>query len=70
MTIRLCRRAIGAAVVAALGFGASQALASPAEAAGAAACDIIKCRANCKAQGQTSGACFGDQCVCYIVAPT
>jgi hypothetical protein len=63
---RLCRRAIGAAVVATLGFGAAQATASPAEAAEAAACDVIKCRASCKAQGQTSGACFEGQCFCYI----
>jgi hypothetical protein len=67
MTItRLCRRVIGVAVVATLGFGATQALASPAEAAEAAACDVVKCRANCKAQGQTSGACFEGQCICYI----
>ncbi len=66
MVGRLCRRAVGAAVVATLGFGASQALASPASATEAAACDIVKCRANCKAQGQTSGACFEGQCICYI----
>jgi hypothetical protein len=70
MTIRLWRRAIGAAVVAALGFGGAQAMASPAEAAEAAACDRIKCTAKCRSLGQTGGACFGDQCVCYIVAPT
>jgi hypothetical protein len=63
---RLRRRVIGAAVAATLGFGASQALASPAEAAEAAACDVVKCRANCKAQGQTSGACFEGMCICYI----
>ena len=70
MTRRLRRRALGAAVVAALGFGASQALASPAEAVEAAACDRIKCTAKCRSLGQTGGACFGDQCVCYIVSPT
>ncbi len=63
MTTRLFRRAI---VAATLGFGAAQAVASPAKAADAAACDIVKCRANCKAQGQTSGACFEGQCICYI----
>ena len=63
---RIRRGALGAAVLAALGFGAAQVVAAPAQAAEAAACDIVKCRANCKAQGQTSGACFEGQCICYI----
>jgi hypothetical protein len=67
MTIeRLGRRALGAAVAVTLGFGATQAVASPAKAADAAACDVVKCRASCKAQGQTSGACFEGMCICYI----
>jgi hypothetical protein len=67
MTItRFHRRALGAMVAAALGFGASQALASPAAAERDAVCDPVKCRASCRLQGQTSGACFQDQCFCYI----
>jgi len=62
----ITRWTLAAVAAASMGFGATQALASPAEAADAAVCDVVKCRANCKAQGQTSGACFEGQCICYI----
>ena len=67
MTItRLRGRALGAMVAAALGFGATQATASPPDAERDAVCDPVTCRANCRLQGQTGGACFQDQCFCYI----
>ena len=61
------RKIVGcAAVAAALGFGAAQALAAPAEAREAAACNPATCRKDCIALGNTGGVCVQDQCACYI----
>lgn len=62
----LRRWTLAGAAMLALGFGAAQALAAPATADGAAVCYPEKCRASCKLQGQTGGACFEGQCFCYI----
>lgn len=71
MTItRLHSGALGAMVAAALGFGASQALASPAVAERDAVCDRLACPAKCRSLGYTGGGCFNGQCICYIAEPT
>ena len=66
MTMRLQRWALAAGLAAALGFGAAQAVAAPADSPAGRTCIPDKCRAACRAQGQTGGACFQDTCFCYI----
>jgi hypothetical protein len=69
MTItRLHGRALGAMVAASLGFGATQALARPAEAAEARACLKYECMAYCQSRGGT-GQCLYDTCFCRIWEP-
>jgi hypothetical protein len=54
------------ALVSALGFGASQALASPQPAkTGAAACSPSYCNSYCLRNGYAEGYCAGGQCYCY-----
>jgi hypothetical protein len=53
------------AIAAALGFGASQALATPREAE-AAACDPVICDKGCKNIGGIRGFCYNDQCLCLL----
>lgn len=49
-----------------LGFGASQALASPQPAkAAAAACSASYCNSHCLRTGYAEGYCAGGQCYCY-----
>ena len=56
--------AVGSA--AALGFGASQAMASPREAAEERACNPTGCNKQCQAQGGISGRCNNGQCLCLF----
>lgn len=58
----------GAAVAAALGFGATQALAAPAADAGAQqVCNAQLCNRICQAIGTIGGTCTPDgSCVCYL----
>ena len=59
-------RAVFALVAAsALGFGATQALASSAEAR-TAACNPRRCNLDCIATGASGGSCLGQDCACYI----
>ncbi|HEU4883867.1 MAG TPA: hypothetical protein VFT45_16525 [Longimicrobium sp.] len=62
------RRGIFAlATAAALGFGAAQAFAAPAQAAGAWACTNAQCNLDCKARGYDGGICAGSWgCACWI----
>jgi hypothetical protein len=53
-----------AAVAVALGFGASQAVAAPAEPEAAQTCSKRDCNTRCRAAGAESGSCVGGQCVC------
>jgi hypothetical protein len=57
---------MGAAVAAALGFGATQALATPAAKTDAAACSTGQCRKDCIALGNSGGVCIDGQCICFI----
>lgn len=56
---------VAAGLVAALGFGAAQALASPAQAE-ARACSAGQCRKDCIALGNSGGICIDGQCICFI----
>lgn len=53
------------ATLAALGFGAAQAFASPGETA-ARACNGGQCNRDCKARGADGGFCDQGGCICYI----
>lgn len=57
---------IAAASVAALGFGAAQALAAPAQGDDARVCQAGPCRKDCIAQGDSGGICIDGQCICFI----
>ncbi|HEV2735413.1 MAG TPA: hypothetical protein VGV85_11285 [Longimicrobiaceae bacterium] len=53
-----------AAFAGALGFGATQAVASP-DTAVARACDPVQCNRQCiRVPGQSAGSCVDGQCVC------
>lgn len=54
----------GLAVAAALVFGAAQAIAAPAEAAGAARCTEGTCNSRCVNLGYDAGTCVGATCTC------
>ena len=57
---------LGLAVVGALGFGASQALAEPAPRAAADSCETL-CNRVCRAAGFVGGFCGdGVSCSCYL----
>ena len=66
-SIRTVRRGVlGLALAGALGFGASQALASPAAAPAAPSCDTL-CNRVCQAAGFIGGFCGdGVSCSCYL----
>jgi hypothetical protein len=66
-SIRTMRRGVlGLAFTGALGFGASQALASPAAPAAAQSCDTV-CNRVCRAAGFIGGFCGdGVSCSCYL----
>lgn len=66
-SIRTVRRGVlGLAFAGALGFGASQALASPAPAAAEQSCDTV-CNRACRAAGFIGGFCGGGvSCSCYL----
>ena len=67
-TERILWRALApAALLAALGFGAAQALAAPAASAPPDTCDRRACRDYCAARG-ASGTCTGGMCICYVPA--
>lgn len=67
---RLGRWAASAAMLAVLGFGATQALASPLDARDVpAACNGGECNRFCKSIGATGGRCAADQCFCYWIIP-
>lgn len=68
MKTRWTGRALATAVAVALGFGAAQALARPAEAAQARACLKYECMAYCESRGGT-GQCLYDTCVCRVWYP-
>jgi len=53
-----------AVVAAALGFGATQALAAPREPAAAAACSNASCSWSCVKKGYDGGACINGVCTC------
>lgn len=55
-----------AALAAALGFGATQALAEPAADAAARACTPRGCNAQCQAQGGIEGRCNNGACLCLF----
>ncbi|HEX8691527.1 MAG TPA: hypothetical protein VF746_03735 [Longimicrobium sp.] len=57
---RTRRWALGAGVACALGFGAAQALATPARESPPDTCNIRQCRDAC----QGHGGCVGGMCVC------
>lgn len=62
----LLRKAVfSLALVSTLGFGASQALASPQPAKTAAACSASYCNSHCLRTGYAEGYCAGGQCYCY-----
>lgn len=55
------------AVALALGFGAAQAVASPAATGpGPALCNGVDCNAYCAARGGESRGCFNGTCICRI----
>jgi hypothetical protein len=58
-------RVFGIALVAAFGFGVSEAFATPAE-ANVQACITSRCKADCIAAGAPTGACIGGECECAI----
>jgi hypothetical protein len=63
---RVARMAGAWAVTAALGFGGTQAFASPGAAAeGAARCTDYTCNARCVKVGRAGGSCSGATCVCW-----
>jgi hypothetical protein len=54
-----------AAVTAAMGFGATEAFAKPAEQARSGPyCDPVACDAHCRSIGAESGACYTVGCLC------
>lgn len=55
----------GVTVAGALGFGATQALASPAQPANIG-CNATICSASCWAKGYQDGICLQTGCSCYI----
>lgn len=57
-----------AVVAAALGFGASQAVAEPAERGGPPRCQPRGCDVSCRAMGATRGECHEGQCLCVFVS--
>jgi hypothetical protein len=57
-----------AVMAAALGFGASQALAAPAEREGPPQCQPRGCDISCRAMGATRGECHEGQCLCVFVS--
>lgn len=59
---------LAASMLGALGFGATQALASPAEAEKAAACTQQGCNARCEAQFGpfAAGFCENGECTCAV----
>jgi hypothetical protein len=60
---------VSAVVTAALGFGASQALAEPgAERGGPPQCQPRGCDISCRAMGATRGECHDGQCLCVSVS--
>ncbi|HEX2091498.1 MAG TPA: hypothetical protein VHG28_03810 [Longimicrobiaceae bacterium] len=64
------RWAASAAMLAILGFGTTQAFASPVNPdRGAAACHPKECKDFCRSIGATGGNCFSDQCFCYWIIP-
>lgn len=64
--IRRARRwSLAALVAASLGFGATQVVAAPAEAAEAQACLKYECMAYCESRGGT-GECVYGTCFCRI----
>jgi hypothetical protein len=69
-TLNFVRAAVlPAAIAAALGFGAQQALAGPAQAESARACTIAGCTAKCQASGgpEASGKCTPQGvCICFL----
>ncbi len=56
---------LGAALVGALGFGATQALAAPGEAAQGPVCNTVDCRQLCRTLGYAEGFCSRGGCFCY-----
>ncbi|HEU0079516.1 MAG TPA: hypothetical protein VFQ76_17800 [Longimicrobiaceae bacterium] len=58
------------AVVGALGFGATQALATPDDAlrTAPAACKPAACDRSCRAMGADGGDCFDGQCLCFSIS--
>jgi hypothetical protein len=63
----LTRWTLAAMTAAALGFGASQAVASPREAETERACNPTGCNQWCRAQGGISGRCTDSgQCLCLF----
>ena len=56
---------LGAAVTGALGFGATQALASPPQPANIG-CNATVCSVSCWAKGYQDGICLQTGCSCYI----
>lgn len=62
---RMQGAALALATAAALGFGAAQALAAPAEAAGAERCTNYTCNSRCVNLGYAGGSCAGATCVCW-----
>ena len=63
-TSKLGRIAFVAAVTAAIGFGATEAFARPAEQARGPYCDPVACDAYCRSVGGESGACYAVGCLC------
>ncbi|HEX2091497.1 MAG TPA: hypothetical protein VHG28_03805 [Longimicrobiaceae bacterium] len=68
MHSRLGRWMASAGLLAILGFGATQALASPPDAQqGQRACNLGQCHSSCRAMGYDGGTCAGGMCTCYKV---
>ncbi len=65
MRSRLGATLYGLATLAALGFGATQALAEPRESA-ELACATGRCRKDCISQGNSGGVCIDGPCICFI----
>jgi hypothetical protein len=55
-----------AAVAAALGFGAVQAAASPADSPSPATCGGVDCKTYCASRGGEAVGCFNNTCICRI----
>ncbi|HEX8691526.1 MAG TPA: hypothetical protein VF746_03730 [Longimicrobium sp.] len=64
---RMLRRGLApAALVAALGFGAVQALAAPRDDAGGRACMPDSCNRSCINRGAEGGSCVDGNCLCRL----